>query len=266
MRAYCLELTGTGLAGLAADEVFASPRLSGPLSTVSEYELLSITRATASGFAPQVLTPRSVPFSVEGPSPDCAFTLPRLGRRANAELDRFSVAALAAHLARCLVCRAAEARHARAERAFVAVLGSAAYPAASASPPVAETVPLVAADEPAPLEPAAPEPEPAPAEPVSEIAAHRQPARGWSVLVAMLIAGTIVVVLIVALVWSSGTSGPGRHPLPPAPSASNAAVLGAVAHRTDRVRRVAARRPDPPPRSAGDGDADSDDQPGAASK
>ena len=36
--------------------------------------------------------------------------IPRLARRANGELDRYSEATLAEHLVRCLVCRAAEAR------------------------------------------------------------------------------------------------------------------------------------------------------------
>src|SRR5205807_5884886 len=80
-------------------------------------------------------------MSIEGEQALCALTIPRLARRANGELDRFSAAALAAHLEACLVGRAAEARQDRAERAFTAVLGPVPV---IAEPPEAGTAPVIA--------------------------------------------------------------------------------------------------------------------------
>ena len=123
VRVYCLELCGARAARIATEEVIASPRLSGPFTAVPDDELLRITRSTASGFAPQVLHPSIPRMPIEGPAAECSLTIPRLARRANGELDRYSQAALAEHLESCVVCRAAEARFERAERAFAAVLG-----------------------------------------------------------------------------------------------------------------------------------------------
>jgi hypothetical protein len=156
VEAYCLELCGKAAARIATEEATASPRLSGSPSAVSEDELLRVTRSTASGFAPQVLHPGSIRMAIEGAQAECGFTIPRLARRANGELDRFSAAALAAHLESCVVCRAAEARHDRAERAFAAVVGVtpviAEPPAAEVAPPAALAALPAEHDEPAPLE------------------------------------------------------------------------------------------------------------------
>jgi hypothetical protein len=307
--AYCLELCGADRMRIAAEEVISSLRLSGPVATVSEQELLSVTRATASGFAPQVLSAGSAGRGATGPYPECELTLPRLARRANGELDRVSRAALTEHLARCVVCRAAEARHERADRAFAAVLGIGPRPLEAAveteplpapEPPVEpalEAVPVVPEplvepepapvpvlpqppapeldepapelDEPAPLEPAPLEPpsvepeavlEPEPVEqqplegaepmrglvvlpaaieheqptdesPFVSVGVRRSPLRGWTVLIATLVLGAVVVVLI-AVLWSSGSSNPDPRSLPPASAAASAAVLGATVRRT----------------------------------
>jgi hypothetical protein len=120
--AYCRELCGADAARVATEEVIASPRLSAAFTAVDEDELFRITRSTASGFAPLPIDSGLPSRPIEGP---CAFTIPRLARRASGELDRYSQAAIKQHLADCVVCRAAEARFERAERAFAAVLGTA---------------------------------------------------------------------------------------------------------------------------------------------
>jgi hypothetical protein len=230
VAAYCLELCGPAAARIATEEVIASPRLSGALPVAPEGELLRVTRATASGFAPQVLHPGSSRVPIEGPQRECAFTIPRLARRANAELDQFSEAALAGHLRECIVCRAAEARFDRAERAFAVVLGVTPAVEVAAPPPVEVAPPpppppppirieLVAAPPP-PAVPIAVWPPPVArleatppatsaatagphigdAGPSASVPRHRSPLGRWTVLIATLLVGAVVVAVI-ALLW-----------------------------------------------------------------
>ena len=165
---YCRELCGPGAAGSAGEEVFASPRLSGPFTVVPEDELCRVTRATASGFAPLLI---DFDGTIDAPQPPCTFTIPRLARRANGELDRYSQAALKEHLAGCVVCRAAEARFDRAERAFAMVLGLAG--SAIESPPAE-----VEAEEAAEVEPPVAEP---PAAAIAAIAVEPAATDEWAV-------------------------------------------------------------------------------------
>jgi hypothetical protein len=265
--AYCLELCGADRMRIAAEEVISSLRLSGPVASVPEQELLSVTRATASGFAPQVLSAGSAGRGAPGPYPECEFTLPRLARRANGELDRVSRTALTEHLARCVVCRSAEARHERAGRAFAAVLGIGprTFEAAVEPEPPAEPLPPIEPEapvepeplKPPPLEPPSVEPEailePEPVEqpeatvepseetepmrglvvlpaaieheqptaegPFVSVSVRRSPLRGWTVLIATLVLGAVVVLLI-AVLWSSGSRGPDPKSLPRASAAA----------------------------------------------
>jgi hypothetical protein len=295
VHAYCLELCGPELTPIATEEVAASPRLSDHWSVVPEPELLERTRSTASGFAPLMLQPGQNQIRAEGLVAECSFTLPRLARRANGELDRLSDAALQEHLAWCPVCRAAEARMARAERAFAAVLGPVLAPEEAApmvevlppapeeaapmveeeppeveelpvveeEPPILEEEPPILEEEPPILEEEPPELEqrptperdaitviapaaprglvlmPAIAQPAEQpaftgpfLSVQRRPARlwDWRVLMATLLIGAVVIAII-AVLWSSGSSAPNPKSLPPASATPAAAILGASAHR-----------------------------------
>ncbi len=270
--AYCRELCGADAARVATEEVIASPRLSAAFTAVDEDELFRITRSTASGFAPLPIDSGLPSRPIEGP---CAFTIPRLARRASGELDRYSQAAIKQHLADCVVCRAAEARFERAERAFAAVLGIAESaieaPAteteAEAETEIALLAPVEALDDeqPEPVEDEQPdlpvpidadEPDratrglvvlpaaPATIEAVASSppvisAPSRRPASGITVLVATLLIGAILVAII-ALLWSGGSGSPDPRSLPPASASPGAAVLGTAARRTSPAQVKAA--------------------------
>jgi hypothetical protein len=63
------------------------------------------------------------------------------------------------------------------------------------------------------------------------VSVRRSPLRGWTALIATLALGAVVVVLI-AVLWSSGSSGPDPKSLPPASAAASAAVPGAAPTKT----------------------------------
>src|SRR5207245_1578280 len=88
-------------------------------------QLLRVTRVAAAAHAPRKSTPRGLRgmLAAEHES-ECDLTPALLAEQANGELSPARQFKLENHLARCLLCRAAELRERRASRAFSAVLAT----------------------------------------------------------------------------------------------------------------------------------------------
>lgn len=251
VAAYCLELCGPGLMAVATFDALASVAGAGESAAV-DGALLRATRATASGYAPMVLRRGGREVLAPGEGSRCSLTPPRLARRANGTLDRYTRAALERHLAECLVCRAAEVRLARAERAFASVLALASVLPATDRP---SSDSLTAVQEPEALEVELPQiadtsPAPQPELPEQPVAGRGmvvlpaaeqlapRPARaarglrGWRVLIVTLLAGAAVMAAV-ALLWNGGSSPTSTSKLPPpSPVATPAAaILGTATGR-----------------------------------
>jgi hypothetical protein len=115
VEAYCRELLGPETAATAANEILGS--LTRAIS--DEAELLETTRTAAA----ERLTARSRWNPNADVAPECGRTPAHLAARANGTLDLEGKAQLETHLASCLLCRAAEVRAVRADRAFAGISG-----------------------------------------------------------------------------------------------------------------------------------------------
>jgi hypothetical protein len=113
--AYCREVFPLGIASARAEQILSS--LSGGIS--DERVLLELTR-TAAG---KLLGEGDIPDNAQAPAPECGGIFSRLAARANGMSKAGERLRLEQHLAACVVCKAAELRAARAERAFAAILG-----------------------------------------------------------------------------------------------------------------------------------------------
>jgi hypothetical protein len=108
------------LLGPETATVTANDILNSLTSNISdEGELLQTTRAAAA----ERLTARSQWDTAAQVAPGCANTPLLLAARANDTLSDQDQSRLENHLASCLICRAAEVRTARADRAFAGIIG-----------------------------------------------------------------------------------------------------------------------------------------------
>lgn len=115
LQAYCRELFPADLAAATAAEILDS--LTGAIE--DDGVLLHTTRVAAA----DKLTGRSQWEPAPHGSSECAETPALLAARANDTINDQDHAKLERHLASCLVCRAAEVRAGRADRAFAGILG-----------------------------------------------------------------------------------------------------------------------------------------------
>jgi anti-sigma factor RsiW len=110
VEAYCRELDPAGAAAVSAEQILSS--LTGGIS--DDNLLLQSTRTAA---VKELAQGRH-----DATSDDCDHTPARLAARANSTLPARERSRLEEHLVSCLVCRAAELRSVRADRAFAAIL------------------------------------------------------------------------------------------------------------------------------------------------
>lgn len=113
--AYCRELFPADVARASAEQILNS--LSGGIS--DDRVLLELTRTAAAG----LLERSRVEAGADDRASDCKAIFGRLAARANGTLEAADRSRLEQHLASCIVCKAAELRAARADRAFAATLG-----------------------------------------------------------------------------------------------------------------------------------------------
>lgn len=115
VEAYCRELLGPETATTAAQGILNS--LTRNIS--EDAELLQMTRTAAA----ERLTARSQWDPTTQVGSDCVATPAQLAARANGTLSDQDRSKLDDHLASCLICRAAEVRASRADRAFAGTIG-----------------------------------------------------------------------------------------------------------------------------------------------